>query len=467
MRRGDGLRKLVLLSGCVVFVSAWAILAAHAEPVDSSRAAVAARGWHRLRFPGVEEAPVGAVKQGASLAPESARAITANGRTIAYAFDMPGGGCIAIAADDEVAPIFYYSFRQRLTDPGVPPSRDIRESFAEKLTQLQDERYRTTGGAHPLWATLIAVGESRESLLAPVEDFPSGPKGPLLTSTWDQYSPYNNKCPEDQGQRSVVGCVATAMAQIMRYWQHPERGTGKHCYYWALAGIAPCADFGSTTYDWENMPDQASPFDLPAVRDAVSTLCYHCGVAVDMDYSPSGSGAWHYRAALAFPKYFGYEPTRFVGQMGGVTVQEWYEIMCDQIDKGQPVLYGSVDHEFVLDGCDAPNLVHLNLGWGGEEDGGYSIDSFCSDPLNSRFVDAVVDIRPHRCEITEVVRVSGDCPQIRWTSLAGNNYTVWSCTDLCSGVWVKEADVCSQSTATCWMDADPVPRAKFYRVEKK
>jgi hypothetical protein len=451
----------------VVFVSACAILAAHAEPVDPSRAAVAARGWHRLRFPGALETPVGAVKEAASLAPESARAITANGRTIAYAFDLPGGGCIAIAADDELAPVFYYSLRHRLTVPGVPAAKGIMESFADVIARLQDGRDRRTVSAHPLWASLTALGESKEITLEGPAARLSGPKGPLLTSTWDQGAPYNNQCPVYEGQRSMVGCVATAMAQIMRYWKHPEKGTGKHCYYWALAGIAPCADFGSTIYDWANMPDEVGPFDPPEVREAVSTLSYQCGVAVDMDYSPSGSGAWHFRAALAFPKYFGYEPTRFVGQMGGVTVEEWYEIMCEQIDKGQPVLYGTVDHEFVLDGYDSPNLVHLNLGWGGEDDGWYTIDSFCSDPLNSRFVDAVVDIRPHCCEITEVVRVTGDRPQIRWKSLTGNNYTVWSCTDLCSGVWVKEADVCSQSTATCWMDGDPAPRAKFYRVEKK
>lgn len=467
MIRGDSLRKVALWSCLVVAVPALPILAVHGEPVGPTRASQAARGWYKLRFPDGRESKVGEAEALMSLGTEVARPIVAKGRTIAYAFDLLGGGSIAIAADDEMAPVFYYSLRHRLTVPGVPAAKEIMESFADVIARLQDERDRRSGSAHPLWASLTALGESKEIALEGPAARLSGPKGPLLTSTWDQYSPYNNKCPQDQGQRSMVGCVATAMAQIMRYWQHPERGTGKHCYYWALGKIAPCADFGSTTYDWANMPDQASPFDLPAVRDAVSTLSYHCGVAVDMDYSPSGSAAWHYNAALAFPKYFGYEPTRFVGQMGGVTVQEWYEIMCDQIDKGQPVLYGTVDHEFVLDGYDSPNLVHLNLGWGGHEDGWYTIDSFYSDPLDSRFVDAVIDIRPYCCEITDVVKVSGDCPQIRWTSLAGNNYTVWSCTDLCSGVWVKEADVCAQSTATCWMDADPAPRAKFYRVEKK
>jgi hypothetical protein len=215
------------------------------------------------------------------------------------------------------------------------------------------------------------------------------------------------------------------------------------------------------------MPDAAMPFDTECVREAVSTLSYHCGVAVDMDYGPSWSAAWHYNAAMAFSKYFGYEPTQFVGQMGGVTVEEWYEIMCDQIDKGQPVLYGSVDHEFVLDGYDAPNLVHLNLGWGGAEDGWYSIDSFASDPLNSRYVDAVIDIRPHRCEITEVVKAAGDRPQIRWKSLPKCDYTIWSCTDLQSGVWVKEADVCSEGMATRWIDTVPLEQAKFYRIERK
>jgi hypothetical protein len=465
MREGNVLGNFAA-KACILFLAfACLELPTHAEPVNPSRAALAARGWYHLRFqnpgqPGLDDTELTAV-----LAPEAARLVVVKGITIVYAFDIPRGGCIAIAADDEQAPIFYYSRRHRLTLPGVPPAREIMESFADKIAGFQDSQQRETrtGTVHPFWTLLTGLAESRDAA-DPLRAFSSGPKGPLLTSTWSQLEPYNDKCPMYESERCVVGCVATAMAQVMRYWQHPEKGTGNHCYYWALGGQSVCADFGATTYDWSNMPDELTQFSSPAAKDAVSTLCYHCGVAVDMSYSPYGSGAWHYTAAAALMRYFGYEPPQFHGQVGGMDIQVWYEMMRDQIDEGQPVLYGTQTHEFVLDGYDSPNLVHFNMGWGGEEDGWYAIDHF---PLDSASVDAITEIRPHHFELMGIVKVSGDLAQIRWTSQPGRNYAVWSCTDLLTAPWTKAVDISAQSIVTSWTDPSPIAGVKFYRIEKK
>ncbi len=460
MKKGDAWWEVILRNGLVLLILASLAAAVYGEPVDPARAALGARGWYELRFREVQKPEFSEARLTAVFTEEGARLIIARDMLIAYAFDVPDGGCIAISADDEQSPVFYYSFRSRLTFPGCPPAEEIMESFADKLAQLQHERCFRTRAEHPLWGSLVELaGVNR--VVSPLAAFLSGPKGPLVKTTWDQVEPYNNQCPMYGGQRCLTGCVATAMAQIMRYWQLPTTGTDRHCYYWAAGRTSLCADYGSTTYDWANMPEHLTLGSPQKAKDAVGTLCYHCGVAVDMDYGPYASSAWHFRAAVALTKYFGYEPAQFVGQTGGMDLQVWYDMMCEQIDKGQPVMYGTKSHEFVMDGYDSPNLVHFNMGWGGEEDGWYAIDHF---PLDSAMVDALAEIRPPQKLSAEITKALGGKIKLSWLSRPGDAYTVQSCFDLRIKIWNKEADVSSQGVLTSWQDATLTRRTKFYRV---
>ena len=489
MRKWGALRKAVLESWLAVFVLALSGVSASGEPVDPARAVLAAKGWYELRFRDAQEVKIGDGKPLAVLAADAARPIVVGGRTIAYAFDLSEGGCIAIAADDRLAPVFYYSLHSRLTVPGVPPAQAIMEAFADKIVQLQDESHRETTTAHPLWASLARLSDG-ERPVATLAEFPLAREGPLLTTTWEQGPPYNDKCPTYQGQRSVVGCVATAMAQVMRYWQHPVRGTGTHSYYWSPDepywspdGRVLSADFGSTTYDWANMPDEATSASPPAVKNAVSTLCYHCGVAVDMQYGPAstgGSGAWEY-LWIALRRYFGYENPYYAGRPDA-TRDEWYAMMCEQIDKGQPVLYTTRAHAFVLDGYDSPDLVHFNFGWGGQEDGWYPIDDPHADIGDPCFVDAIIDIRPQQTRTFSVFSSSRDPADggivISWMSQVGKSYQVYYSEGLGSAaVWNPLVPAMpGTGSVMSAKDMGDVGRAapvggsvkcRFYRVEEK
>ena len=64
---------------------------------------------------------------------------------------------------------------------------------------------------------------------------------------WDQSDPYNRLCPPG----TPVGCVATAMAQVMLYWKHPNQGTGSHTWRWD--GTTHTVNFDSVTYNWDLM----------------------------------------------------------------------------------------------------------------------------------------------------------------------------------------------------------------------
>jgi len=139
---------------------------------------------------------------------------------------------------------------------------------------------------------------------------------PLVQTTWDQSPFYNDSCPSG----SVTGCVATTMAQIMRYWNYPLHGkdTSSYCDCTANGFTnnfgTQFANYGATSYNWAAMP-----LSVASTNTAVAQLMYHCGVSVHMDYDPNGSGAEViipesiFCSQTAFPKYFNYDPYTIKG----------------------------------------------------------------------------------------------------------------------------------------------------------
>jgi len=361
-----------------------------AEPVSQEEAALVANGWYTLRFQEAQDLGMGEAKQPQVFAAKDARRIEVGGTLIGYAFDTFAGGCIVVTAEDQLSPIVYYSPKGSLGVPAVPPAQAILEDLAAQIARLQQGE---PGSRDPSW-DILSTSVSGQVKDAALRSFGLGPVGPLLTSTWDQLEPYNDQCPAYFGERCVVGCVATAMAQTMRYWRHPERGTGSHCYLWPLGNETLCAEFSSAVYDWASMPDRATVSSSQQVKDAVSTLCFHCGVSIETGYAPvsyGGSSAYFEDVGPALTSHFGYGYPRYILKED-YPLSDWYNLMCAQIDARQPVLYGSKEHAIVLDGYDRPNLVHLNMGWGGVNDGWYLIYEYAG---GQTFTDAVVDIHPN------------------------------------------------------------------------
>ncbi len=200
----------------------------------------------------------------------------------------------------------------------------------------------------------------------------------LMRSEWGQAGPYWNYCPVTT-DTCVVGCVATAMSQIIYYHRNPVHGKGTHSIW--LEGNIYSADFGNATYDFDNMLDFYATVPYTSEQaNAVAQLCYHCGVAVDMDYSPDGSGAYSFDAADALSRYFGYSEAEYLSR-DSYSEKAWMDIIFEQLSNGWPVYYSGVDpnpvdgggHAFVLDGYDENGLVSVNWGWNGSENGYYNI----------------------------------------------------------------------------------------------
>lgn len=183
-------------------------------------------------------------------------------------------------------------------------------------------------------------------------------------------------CPSGPGGQTLTGCVATAMGQVMKYWNWPDTGVGEHSYIENEYGLLS-VNFGATTYDWEHMPNYLNASSTSTEVDAVATLLYHCGVAVNMDYgtaSQGGSGALHEAAGnLTLPcaenalrNYFKYSPALGNIVRFNFTDDEWAALLKNEIDHLRPIVYSGtnlsaqVGHEFICDGYDTTGFFHFN-----------------------------------------------------------------------------------------------------------
>jgi hypothetical protein len=245
------------------------------------------------------------------------------------------------------------------------------------------------GSQSEAWKELALPSEEFSALLSTRRASPMTQAGPMITTSWSQGAPYNNLCPIGDGGRTVVGCVATAAAQIMRYWEWPPQGTGSFSYTWD--GDYSCG--GSTSpqvlsatfsdsYDWANMPDSCDGGCTSAEQNALAELSYEVGVAFEMNYGACGSGSNVFLAADVLPRFFKYSADIALEFRNQNTLQSWFDLMKTEISAGRVIDYRISAHSIVLDGW-RDNFgqyeYHMNYGWGGPFTTWFVLDSlYCS-----------------------------------------------------------------------------------------
>ena len=280
-----------------------------------------------------------------------------------YVFVSVGGkGFVIVAADDCVRTVLAVSIDGEFALP-LPDNvrgwlesydREIRywKSVSRKKAAKSGERPATSVGNGTYWSI-----------------------GPLLDTRWNQSPYYNEQCPTINGVHCVTGCVATAMAQIMRYWSYPPQGTDYHTYLHETLGSI-WADF-SAPYDWDHMPQALSRSSSQQEIDAVATLSFHCGVSVEMEYDTSASSSYSPRVAPALKQFFGYSENASLLYKAAFDDNTWRQMLCHEIDAGRPLYYSGSGtgggHAFVCDGYDSDSAYHFNWGWGGMYNGFFAI----------------------------------------------------------------------------------------------
>ncbi len=314
-----------------------------------------------------------------------------------HIFNFNDGGFALIAADDASTPVLGYSADGRFKSGDERSNIDFwLGMYVKAVNEIRSEKLSNA-------ETVIQWKKVLDNDVSPKN---GKAVTPLLTSTWDQSPLYNNYCPLDGGSLSVVGCVATAMSQIMYYHKYPAVGKSSHSY------IAPnpinmnlSVDYYLSRYDWDKMPNALSGGSTAEQIHEVAQISYHAGVAVEMMYSAIESGAYSEDVPYALETYFKYNLSASHVNRSAFTAQAWRTLLQGQLDAGLPVYYsGQGDgggHAFVCDGYQDNDYYHFNWGWGGSSDGYYSIDNLNPGGYTFNDYQAVVkDIVPKTPEIT-------------------------------------------------------------------
>lgn len=286
-------------------------------------------------------------------------------------------GFVIVSGDDIAKPILAYSDQGNFPKEKMPVNLQYWLDFYHKEMQAVMENKDAKSDVKKTNVTnLRSVHSAVEPLLGGIK--------------WDQVSPYNMFCPlsDDTTQRTLVGCVATAMAQVMKYHEWPVKSNGEfESYMYNFDDESGSVDidtiytnFGERTYRWDDMLDFYKSNSTPVQDSAVATLSYHCGLSVNMQYGTAaerGSFASAVKVASAMVKYFGYDPDMRFLSRDYFDQSTWSKILMNELDAGRPVLYSgsskSGGHEFVCDGYDSEGLFHFNWGWGGTGNGYYVI----------------------------------------------------------------------------------------------
>jgi hypothetical protein len=303
--------------------------------------------------------------------PAMRRAAQPQDETMFYVFSMNGnGGFILVAGDDIAKPVLGYSDTGTY-DENNPNLAYWMESLSQEIAYAIENSATQDDQTKAAWEAFAAE-----------TDIQSQSDGdhvePLIKTKWNQSPPYNDRCPEISGERAVTGCVATAMAQIMKYHEYPTTRTVEIPGY-TKSGINISAITGQTTYRWSDMSNTYSTLSTDESKTAVAELMYQCGVSVKMNYSLTGSGASSSEVVPALKTYFDYDAGIIYLDRNYYSYTEWINLLKTELKANRPIYYdGNSDsngHAFVCDGYDANNLFHFNWGWGGSSDGYFEVSA--------------------------------------------------------------------------------------------
>lgn len=296
-----------------------------------------------------------------------------------FVFNSTDEGFVLVSAEDNARAVLGYS------DEGTFDANNIPENMQFWLQMYADEMRSATEAKGTVSDRgkvnrREVKGERRE---AEAENYPT--ITPILGETvWGQGEPFNNKCPEINGERTVTGCVATAISQIMYVHKYPTKGTGSHSYTTETKKLKVSANFGNTTYDWANMIPDYNKSYTSTQANAVATLMHHVGVAADMDYTVDGSGAVSSIALAAMTEYFGYNKAINVLPKDFLKEETTLQTVASDLQAGRPVyISGSTvnqeGHAFVCDGMQSDGYLHINWGWNGMANGYFALSALAPE----------------------------------------------------------------------------------------
>ncbi|MDR1980722.1 MAG: thiol protease/hemagglutinin PrtT [Tannerellaceae bacterium] len=283
------------------------------------------------------------------------------------------GGFVIVSAEDNAVPVLAYSEEGGFRPEALPDNlKNWLAGYEKEISLMIENGDMATEENRRKWDELL--GGTPPAMSASVL---------LTTASWSQSDPYNKQCPMDGSKRSLAGCVATAMGIAMKYHEWPLTGNGSHSYVTREKKISLSVDF-DVPYQWGLMPD-INPHDWSdEEEDAVATLLYHAGVAVEMDYTATSSGAYTQDVVKALINHFGYDNSMYLAFKNLYDDDEWHALIREELNNDRPVIYAGVSaneggHQFIINGYNSGNYYHVNWGWGGVSNGYFLLSSMDPD----------------------------------------------------------------------------------------
>lgn len=308
-----------------------------------------------------------------------------------YVINRAGGGWLLLSGESVVNPVLGYSFN------GVFTTKNMPQHMQDWFGQLEQD-----------------IREVRQLKLAPEMDIvmewqnlgiktkAGGASRVMESALWDQGSPYNKYCPTSNGRKALTGCVATAMAITMRYNKYPAHGYGTLSSYTTSTTHTFVEGFSieDHEYNWDLMPLKDVSHASDEEKDQIARLMYDCGVMIQMNYSPSGSGAVSMYMPGLLAEHMGYSAEAMLFKKSMYKPKEWINLIKQELDANRLVFYSAQDargqggHAFVIDGYDENDLLRVNWGWSGSDNGFYNLDLEVSGYRFSDSQGAVLGLVP-------------------------------------------------------------------------
>lgn len=287
------------------------------------------------------------------------------GKPTFYVFSTASRTIIA-SADDVAVPLLGYIDSGNFDPARMPPQmKSFFESYSAEIAAAT-----ASGRIH---ITKAAASRAERQAIEP-----------LCRTGWNQDAPYNDLCPVKNGDRTYTGCVATAMAQVMKYFSYPTKGSGSVSYSWNKQTLS--LDLSATEFDWGSMLDRYDASSSAASKTAVATLMKACGYVVGMNYGTAddgGSGAPSIAIVPGLVNYLNYDKATDLVYRDMFTLDDWNRKIYDNIRNIGPVVYcGSSStggHAFVIDGYSSDDFFNVNWGWGNAYDGYFKLSALNPD----------------------------------------------------------------------------------------
>lgn len=283
-----------------------------------------------------------------------------------YVFNrMDSDGFVIVSGDDVSMPILGYSFSNHFVAENMPPNLlDWMNGLRNQINAARKEHVMGTSYVSKFWT------RASDAVGSPIVE--------LSTALWDQQAPFNRLSPTTSAGKAITGCVSTAMAIIMQYYQWPDQGVGTTPAYVLQADKntqIPSKTF-ERPYVWSKMPVRVDKNSDTDIKDEVATLIYDCGIISKSQFGKKSTWAYYKDALEGMITYMKYNKGAHMQNRATRVMSEWHQMLRKELDARRPILYtGSTKsgggHMFVVDGYTQENYYHINWGWSGSSNGYY------------------------------------------------------------------------------------------------